>query len=98
MRKLIALFLVLVFTSSQLFAWGPKGHQIVGDIAQAHLTEAALQGIHRLLGGDVNLAAIANWVDDVKAKRPERFRWHFVDIPKHEESCYEARDIYRPRA
>ena len=96
MRKLIALFLVLVFTSSQLFAWGPKGHQIVGDIAQAHLTEAALQGIHRLLGGDVNLAAIANWADDVKAKRPESFGWHFVDIPKNEESFSEARDCYRP--
>lgn len=96
MRKVIAFFLLLVFTSNQSFAWGPKGHQIVGDIAQAHLTEATLQNLHQLLGGDVNLAAIANWADDIKAKRPESYGWHFVDIPKDSSGFSQARDCYQP--
>src|SRR5947209_43564 len=96
MRKPIASFLLLVLITTTLFAWGPKGHQIVGDIAQAHLNNAALQGLHQLLGADVNLAALANWADDVKAKRPESYGWHFVDIPKDANGFDQARDCYKP--
>src|SRR5436309_9244760 len=95
MRKVIACFLLLVFTSSQLLAWGPKGHQIVGDIAKAHLTDTARRNIQQLLGND-DLASVANWADDVKAKRPESFGWHFVDIPKDSSGFSQPRDCYQP--
>ena len=95
MRKLIACFLLLIFTSSQLLAWGPKGHQIVGDIAKAHLTDTARRNIQQLLGND-DLASVANWADDVKARRPESFGWHFVDIPKDSSGFSQPRDCYQP--
>ena len=95
MRKLIALFLLLIFTSSQLLAWGPKGHQIVGDIARAHLTETARRNIQRLLGND-DLASIANWADEVRPKRPDANGWHFVDVPKDSNGFSQARDCYQP--
>jgi hypothetical protein len=95
MRKVIALLLLMVFASTLLFAWGPKGHQIVGDIARAHLNEAARQNIVALLGND-DLAAVANWADDVKGERRESYGWHFVDIRKDSSGFSQARDCYQP--
>lgn len=95
MRKIIAVFLLLVFPSTQSFAWGPKGHQIVGDIARNHLTPTTRQNLQALLGND-DLAAIANWADEVRPQRPESFGWHFVDIPREAAGFSEERDCYMP--
>jgi hypothetical protein len=95
MKKLIAILLLIVFPATLLFAWGPKGHQIVGDIARAHLNEAARQNIVALLGND-DLAAVANWADDVKGERRESYGWHFVDIRKDSSGFSQARDCYQP--
>ena len=95
MKKHTAVLTLLLFLSTQLFAWGPKGHQIVGDVAQSRLNEAAKHNLQSLLG-DATLASIANWADEIKGKRPETFGWHFVDIPKNAGSFSQARDCYRP--
>jgi hypothetical protein len=95
MKKQIAALTLLVFLSTQLFAWGPKGHKVVGAIAQAHLTEKARHNLQLLLG-DASLASVANWADEIKSSRPETFAWHFVDIPKDAGSFSQARDCYRP--
>lgn len=96
MKKFIAaLLLLLAFTAVQLFAWGPKGHQVIGDIARAHLTDTARHNLQQLLGSD-DLASIANWADEVRRDRPESYGWHFVDIPKDSQGFSEARDCYQP--
>ena len=95
MKKHTAALTLLLFCSTQVFAWGPKGHKVVGAIAESHLTEAARHNLQSLLG-DASLASIANWADEIKGKRPETFGWHFVDIPKDAGSFSQARDCYRP--
>jgi hypothetical protein len=95
MKKQIAVLTLLIFLSTQSFAWGPKGHKVVGAIAQSHLTESARLNLQSLLG-DASLASLANWADEVKGKRPETFGWHFVDIPKDAGTFSQARDCYRP--
>jgi len=40
---------LLIIAPSFAFAWGPKGHQIVAYIAEAHLTETARQKIKVIL-------------------------------------------------
>jgi hypothetical protein len=95
MKKQTAALTLLIFVSTQLFAWGPKGHKVVGAVAQSHLTETAKHNLQSLLG-DANLASIANWADEIKSNRPETFGWHFVDIPKGAESFSQPRDCYRP--
>lgn len=94
LKKQTAILTLLLFISTQLFAWGPKGHQVVGDIAQSHLNETARHNLQALLG-DATLASVANWADDIKGKRPETAGWHYVDIPK-DGSFSQARDCYRP--
>src|SRR5258708_39181844 len=83
------------FISTQLSAWGPKGHAIVADIAASRLTPVAKQNLQLLLGAD-SLASIASWADTVRKERDESYGWHFVDIPKDAPGFSQERDWFRP--
>jgi len=81
---------VCVFASTILFsgharAWGPEGHAIVAEIAEARLTDPAKNQIADLLASDdshaQHLDQIASWADAVRPARSETAPWHFVDIP-----------------
>ena len=97
MKNCAGIFVFLTLISSGLFAWGPEGHRIVGDIAQERLTLTARLHVKELLGND-DLAAIALWADDVRHDRPETYAWHFVDIPKDANGFSEPRDCFRADA
>jgi nuclease S1 len=95
-RKTIAILLLASFVSTQLSAWGPKGHAIIGDIAAAHLTPQTRANVQILLGSDT-LASVASWADQVRKERDESYDWHFVDIPKDAPGFSEERDCFRPQ-
>jgi hypothetical protein len=59
-------------------AWGVTGHAIVADIAEHHLTPAALDQVHALLGleGWEHLDQVASWPDTIRKERPEASAWH----------------------
>jgi len=94
MRNYFALLCLLMF-AAPVFAWGPEGHRIIADVARTHLTSSARLQVRELLGDD-DLAAIANWADEIKSARPETAGWHFVDIPRYTSGFSEERDCYRP--
>lgn len=96
MRKGIAFLLLITFISTQLFAWGPKGHAIIGDIASSRLTPVTRQNVQLLLGND-SLASISSWADAVRKERDESYGWHFVDIPKDASGFSDERDCFRPQ-
>ncbi|RWC00273.1 MAG: hypothetical protein EOQ57_16825 [Mesorhizobium sp.] len=63
-------------------AWGPEGHSIVAEIAQRRLSATALSEVKRIFGGEISMASVASWADDVRySAHPESYNWHFVDIP-----------------
>lgn len=95
MKKITAVLLLFLCFPILSFAWGPEGHQVVADIARAHLSKAAKENVRKLLGND-DLAAISTWADEVRPQRPETYGWHFVDIPTNAAGFSEARDCYRP--
>lgn len=95
MKSCILFFLSVVVIVPQSLAWGPEGHRIVADLAEARLTPAARSQIRQLLGND-DLADISTWADDVRHDRPETYDWHFVDIPMNASGFSEPRDCYRP--
>lgn len=95
MRNFVAVFILLVLSAATSFAWGPEGHRIIADLAEQRLTPIARQHVKELLGND-DLAAIANWPDEVRHDRPESYDWHFVDIPMNASGFSESRDCYRP--
>lgn len=75
-----AIFLGVVPSIAQ--AWGNEGHEIVGRIATARLSEKAAAEVRSLIGS-ANLGDddICNWADAIKLERPETKPWHYVDIP-----------------
>jgi hypothetical protein len=75
-------------------AWGPQGHAIVADIAQAHLTPTATAQVSALLklDGDDGLDQIASWADGNRKEFPKTGTWHYVDIPLHEPGYVATRD------
>jgi nuclease S1 len=95
-RKIIALLLLASFVSTQLTAWGPKGHAVVADVAAARLTPVTRENVRLLLGGE-SLASVASWADQVRKERDESYDWHFVDIPKDAPGFSEERDCFRPQ-
>ena len=96
MKKIIAILVLIGFISTQLAAWGPKGHAIVADIAASRLTPITKQNLQRLLGSD-SLASIASWADSVRKERDESIDWHFVDIPRDAPGFSQERDCFRPQ-
>ena len=96
MNRFIALLLIASFIPAQLFAWGAKGHQVVGDIAASRLTAQTKKNVRLLLGHET-LASVSTWADDVRRQRDESYDWHFVDIPKDAAGFDDARDCFRPQ-
>lgn len=102
MRKLnvslLALFLVLAaVTGNPAYAWGPKGHRVIGALAEARLTDAARAAVAELLEGE-DLATVSTWADAMRGARdnPEFWsgyaaNWHFVNIAPGEDYASSAK-------
>ncbi|NHN85923.1 nuclease [Acetobacter musti] len=81
-------------------AWGPNGHAIVADIAQAHLTLSTLAAAKTLLAaeGHDSLDQVASWPDTIghipknKGGAPETLAWHYVDIDAADPAYDQSRD------
>jgi len=65
-----------------LVSWGPKGHEVVGTIAQELLTDDAEKAVQDLLG-DRTLAEVANWADEVRGTPEYAYSapYHYADLP-----------------
>src|SRR4051794_26327152 len=74
------------------WAWGQEGHSIVAEVAQRRLEPEPSRKVKAILGGEVSLASVASWADDVRGARPETYNWHFVDIPLAADAYDPARD------
>lgn len=80
MKLLITVF--TLYISLSVGAWGMLGHRVVGEVAAKHLSEKAQERVASILG-DMTLAEVSNWMDDIKSNdnydslRP----WHYTTIP-----------------
>jgi hypothetical protein len=93
-RAVIASLFALSLVPACGHAWGVTGHAIVADIAEHHLTPAALDQVHALLKdeGLEHLDQIGSWPDTIRKERPEANPWHYVAIPLSETSYVPDRD------
>lgn len=91
-RFLRTTVLAIALLPTVALAWGQEGHSIIAEIAQHRLSSRASAEVARLLGPNRSLASISSWADDERDKRPETYRWHFVDIPLAESHYVPSRD------
>lgn len=79
-------------------AWGPLGHRLVARLAEDGLGPQARAGVARLLRSEQapDLAAIASWADELRARDPNlgrrSARWHYVNLGDHGCTYVAARD------
>jgi hypothetical protein len=103
--NLIRIAAMLAVGASSAAAWGSRGHQVVGQIAEARLSPAAKQKLRGLLGSGTTLASVANCADQVRegepqavclkgfsTRRPDSAPWHFIDIQIDSQALDMARD------
>lgn len=87
----ITLAIFLVLHSHAALAWGVEGHQIIADIAEAQLEPSAKQRISEILQGE-RMRDVANYADEIRPRRRDTSRWHFVNIAPDATNYDEARD------
>ncbi len=80
-KRVIFLAVLFLGQAPLLWAWGPTGHRITGEIAEKRLSASARQKISALLEGH-SLAEMSTWADEMRsdpshdAWKP----WHYVSI------------------
>ena len=95
-RLVFATALLTLAISPAALAWSALGHRMVGELAQRHISPAALAQVELLLAGepDPTLAGVADWADRLRDLDPERFkatsRWHYVNTPPGLDCDYDA--------
>jgi hypothetical protein len=90
MRRLTLALLLCAsaLPAASALAWGQRGHRIIGEIAEHHLTAASQAAVRELLDGD-DLATASTWADEMRnaTDNPEFWNryastWHYVNLPK----------------
>ena len=81
MKKLLFCIILIIPLVAE-GKWGPVGHRVVGEIAEAHLTKKARKKIAKVLDGE-SLAMASTWMDFIKSESKYRHMnpWRYATIP-----------------
>ena len=82
MKRHILIILFSFLTVAPGFAWGPKGHRIVAQVAYNHLTRKAQRSVDAVLGKH-GIIYWSTWPDEIKSDEkvyPTSYDWHFQDL------------------
>lgn len=82
-------------THTLTHAWGVDGHRFVAEIAQANLNKCASMHVSEILGGQLDMAAVATWADYAKHNMPEYAHtgaWHYMNM-HHTHTGNKAKDM-----
>lgn len=73
------------------FGWGSKGHEVIANIAEAHLSKRAKKEVRRLLEGHAP-AYYSVWMDEIRSDSTYAYTytWHYANVDKGE--IYETQD------
>ncbi len=85
--------LVIVSTAG---AWGGKGHEVVGLIAERELSDDGRAAVAAILGEGVSLADVATWADEIRNRRRETAPWHYLNPPPADDAPLETDDPAAP--
>jgi hypothetical protein len=84
MTAMLASFFIML-SSASCFAWGAKGHQAVGAIADVNLNPHARSMVASLIG--MSLEQAGPWLDCVKDVKGTKGSLHYVEDSRYAEGC-----------
>lgn len=76
------LFILFCLLSLQGWAWGPKGHRIVAEVAYRYMSHKAIKQVDAILGRH-GMVYYAAWADEIRSDQtlyPDSYDWHFQDL------------------
>ena len=75
------IFSVLLAITLNTFAWGPKGHRIVAQVAYDNLDNKARKHVDKVLGTH-GMIYLSTWPDEIKSDTiyPTSFTCHYQDL------------------
>ena len=81
MKRITILLLTVLLLSPAVFAWGPKGHRIVAQVAYELLTNKTRKHVDAVLGKQ-GMIYLSTWSDEIKSDTiyPESHDWHYQDL------------------
>lgn len=79
-RFLIAALVAMCFTS-EAFAWGQKGHDVVAYVAECNLSSRVAKRVTRVLEGH-SPVYYANWMDNASHTKEYAYTstWHYANV------------------
>ena len=80
MKRLLTLFAIICIVL-QAFAWGPKGHRIVAQVAYDYLDCGVRKHVDKVLGKQ-GMVYLSTWPDEIKSDTiyPTSFTCHYQDL------------------
>lgn len=74
MKRVCLTLAFLIFSISEVLAWGQEGHSIIAEIAQRRLSQQATDAISAIINAQqarpgysvTSLGSLASWADDVR--------------------------------
>ena len=77
---LISEFILLVHCIP-VFGWGGKGHEVIANIAEAHLNSRAKKEVRKLLEGHTPVY-YSTWMDEIRSESAYAFTrtWHYANV------------------
>jgi len=78
MARWLFLLILILFPLQDVWAWGPMGHRIIGEIAETRLLPEVKTKIWKNFNIK-KLSGVANWADAVRKNRSEG-PWHYCNI------------------
>lgn len=81
MNKLLCAFIFFLGFQLSSYAWGPRGHKIVTQIAKKYMDPAVLDSVEKYLD-DISMEKASYWMDEVVMNSSYDFMqpWHYVAI------------------
>jgi len=81
--RIISVFILSIFSISQVLAWGQTGHRVVGEVASFHLKRKVEKQVSEILNRE-SMAVASVWMDNIKSDDSYDYMkpWHWVTIPE----------------
>lgn len=70
------------FPTTPAWAWGAKGHRIVGHVADARICDSTRETISAILA-DESIAEAGIWADTIRGQKRWAYTkpWHYINVP-----------------
>lgn len=84
MKRIVLLIVLTLFTTSNSFAWGKKGHSLVAEIAFQYLDANTKKNVLYYLNG-MSIEDAASWMDSMRSDKQYDFMkpYHYIDFDKN---------------